>query len=223
MSNRGELKMPGLETLQELLVHELQDLYNAENQLLKALPRMARKASSRELREAFEDHLGQTEVHAQRLERALSLLDSPVRGRTCEGIQGIIEEGKKLMEEDASEDVMDAGLIAAGQKAEHYEIASYGSVKAWAELLGQEEISALLEETLEEEEAADRKLSELAESMINAEAAMGSSEESEDDEGGGQDDEAEVEEGSTPMRRPTSPSGRGRKGAAPARQRRARH
>ena len=116
------------------------------------------------LREAFEAHLAQTEMQAQRLERALSLLDAPVRGRHCDGMQGIIDEGKKLMEEDASDDVMDAGLIAAAQKVEHYEIAAYGSVKAWAELLGQEEVTALLQETLSEEEAADRKLSEVAES-----------------------------------------------------------
>ena len=167
--------MPGLETLQELLVHELQDLYNAENQLIKALPKMARRASSNELRQAFETHLSQTETQAQRLERALSLLDAPVRGRNCDGMQGIIEEGKKLMQEDASEDVMDAGLIAAAQKAEHYEIAAYGSVKAWADLLGQDEISSLLDETLEEEESTDRRLSEIAEAMVNAEAAMGSS------------------------------------------------
>jgi len=176
--------MPNLETLQELLVHELQDLYNAENQMMKALPKMARRAASSELRNAFEEHLGQTEMHAQRLERALALLDAPVRGRHCDGMQGIIEEGKKLMEEDASEGVMDAGLIAAAPKVEHYEIASYGSVKAWADLLGHEEITALLEETLSEEESTDRRLSELAESAVNAEAAMTDSESSDEDDTG---------------------------------------
>lgn len=208
--------MPGLETLQDLLVHELQDLYNAENQILKALPRMAKKASSDALREAFEEHLGQTEMQAQRIERALSLLDAPVRGKTCEGMQGIIEEGKKLMEEDSSEDVRDAGLIAAAQKVEHYEIAAYGSVKAWAELLGQDEITALMEETLEEEETTDRKLSELAESMVNAEAAMGSDGDSEEDEGS---EEAGEEAAS---RRAAAAPGRGRKPNPPARQQRSR-
>jgi len=185
--------MPNLETLQELLVHELQDLYNAENQMMKALPKMARRAASSELRNAFEEHLGQTEMHAQRLERALALLDAPVRGRHCDGMQGIIEEGKKLMEEDASEEVMDAGLIAAAQKVEHYEIASYGSVKAWADLLGHEEITALLEETLSEEESADRRLSELAESAVNAEPAMTDSESADEADSG---EEAESEDAS---------------------------
>ena len=206
--------MPGMETLQELLVHELQDLYNAENQIIKALPKMAKKTTSAELREAFEEHLSQTEQQAQRLERALALLDAPVRGRNCDGMQGIIEEGKKLMEEDTSEDVLNAGLIAAAQKVEHYEIASYGSVKAWAELLGQDEITALLEQTLEEEEQADRKLSELAESTINAEAAMGNSEEQE--ENGSEDEEAEEMTGSS-LRRASS-SSRSRKPNTPARQ-----
>ena len=210
--------MPGLETLQELLVHELQDLYNAENQLIKALPKMAKKASSDELREAFQEHLGQTEMQAQRIERALSLLDAPVKGRNCDGMQGILEEGKKLMEEDASENVMDAGLIASAQKVEHYEIAAYGSVKAWAELLGQDEITALLEETLEEEETADKKLSEIAESMVNAEAAMaGGSDDSEDEEGG-----EEGEEETSTARRASSGAGRGRKPNPPARQQRSR-
>lgn len=211
--------MPGLETLQDLLVHELQDLYNAENQIMKALPKMARKASSKELREAFEEHLSQTEMQAQRIERALSLLDAPVRGRNCDGMQGIIEEGKKLMEEDASENVMDAGLIAAAQKVEHYEIAAYGSVKAWAELLGQDEITALMEETLEEEETTDKRLSEIAESMVNAEAAMSTSEESEDDEDSG---ETEPEEEGAASRSPSSSPGRGRKASPPARQQRSR-
>jgi ferritin-like metal-binding protein YciE len=207
--------MPGLETLQELLVHELQDLYNAENQLIKALPKMAKRASSSDLREAFQEHLGQTEMQAQRIERALSLLDAPVKGRNCDGMQGIIEEGKKLMEEDASEDVMDAGLIASAQKVEHYEIAAYGSVKAWAELLGQDEITALMEETLEEEEATDRKLSDLAETMINAEAAMGNGDKS------GNEENEEGEEGTSP-RRAAASSGRGRKANTPARQQRSR-
>ena len=208
--------MPGMETLQELLVHELQDLYNAENQIIKALPRMAKRTTSTELREAFEEHLSQTEMQAQRLERALALLDAPVRGRNCDGMQGILEEGQKLMEEDSSDDVLNAGLIAAAQKVEHYEIASYGSVKAWAELLGQEEITALLEETLEEEEATDKKLSELAESMINVEAAMGDS--GEEVANGSEDEEEEEATSSTSSRRASSQSSRSRKPNTPARQ-----
>jgi ferritin-like metal-binding protein YciE len=207
-----------METLQELLVHELQDLYNAENQIIKALPRMAKRTTSTELREAFEEHLSQTEMQAQRLERALALLDAPVRGKNCDGMQGILEEGRKLMEEDSSDDVLNAGLIAAAQKVEHYEIASYGSVKAWAELLGQDEITALLEETLEEEEATDRKLSELAESMINAEAAMGTSDEDEDEEKGSEDEEDAEATSSSTSRRGSSQSGRSRKPNTPARQ-----
>ena len=211
--------MPGMETLQELLVHELQDLYNAENQIIKALPKMAKRTTSTELREAFEEHLSQTQMQAQRLERALALLDAPVRGRNCDGMQGILEEGKKLMEEDSSDDVLNAGLIAAAQKVEHYEIASYGSVKAWAELLGQDEITALLEETLEEEEATDRKLSELAESMINAEAAMVSSDTDADEDGEGGSEEEEDSEATSPgTPRRASQSSRSRKPNTPARQ-----
>ena len=206
--------MSKLETLQELLGHELQDLYNAENQIIKALPKMARKAANDQLRAAFEEHLEQTEMQAQRLERALSLLDLPVRGRHCAGMEGIIEEGKKLMEEDASDDVMDAGLIAAAQKVEHYEIAAYGSVKAWAELLGQDEITALLDETLQEEESADRKLSEIGESVVNAEAAMGETEDSEEESSSEEESE---EAGSKPeksgSRRPSGQR-RQRKGAS---------
>ena len=218
--------MPNIETLQELLVHELQDLYNAENQIMKALPKMARRATSMSLREAFEAHLAQTEMQAQRLERALSLLDAPVRGRHCDGMQGIIDEGKKLMEEGGSDDVMDAGLIAAAQKVEHYEIAAYGSVKAWAELLGQEEVTSLLEETLSEEEAADRKLSELAESEVNSEAAMrgtedsgeGEDEDSDDDRGGLNDGdevaEEDAEDTAAPPRRQRTQAARSRRSSA---------
>lgn len=204
--------MPNMETLQELLVHELQDLYNAENQIMKALPKMARRATSMPLRKAFEAHLAQTEMQAQRLERALTLLDAPVRGRHCDGMQGIIDEGKKLMEEDANEDVMDAGLIAAAQKVEHYEIASYGSVKAWAELLGHEEVTALLQETLSEEESADRKLSQLADSEVNSEAAMGAGEDdSDEDTGESNDVDEDSEERATPARRQRSQAARSRR------------
>jgi ferritin-like metal-binding protein YciE len=206
-----ERTMANLETLEQLLVHELQDLYNAENQLLKALPKMAKRAGSQELREALEEHLGQTEMQAQRLERALSLLDAPVKGRHCDGMQGIIDEGRKLMEEDPSEDVLDAGLIASAQKVEHYEIAAYGSVKAWAELLGQDEITSLLEETLQEEESADRKLSEIAESTVNAEAAMGNSGDEEDEEGEDSAESGDGEKAKRAARRARSQPARSRR------------
>ena len=169
-----------METLQELLVHELQDLYNAENQIIKALPRMAKRTTSTELREAFEEHLSQTEMQAQRLERALALLDAPVRGKTCDGMQGILEEGRKLMEEDSSDDVLNAGLIAAAQKVEHYEIASYGTVRTWARLCGEEEVADLLQATLDEEGEADHRLTEIAESFVNPKAEDGGNGESSD-------------------------------------------
>lgn len=169
--------MPTLETLQDLLVAELQDLYNAENQILKALPKMAKKATSEELRTAFEEHLQQTEQQVTRLEQAMQLMDVPVKGKTCAGMKGIIEEGKEMMEEDAGDDVMDAALIAAAQKVEHYEIASYGAVRSYAALLGLEDVQELLALTLQEEEETDRRLTEIAEGAINAQAMEG------DDEG----------------------------------------
>jgi len=177
---------------------------------------MAKYATSPPLRQALTSHLKETKLQVRRLEQALRLLDEKPKGKLCDGMQGILEEGKKLMEEDASDDVLNAGLIAAAQKVEHYEIASYGSVKAWAELLGQDEIVALLEETLEEEEATDKKLSELAESVINAEAAMGNSDEDEDNDS--EEGMEEAETSSSSSRRASSQSGRSRKPNTPARQ-----
>lgn len=155
--------------LKALLVDELRDIYYAEKQLVKALPKLAKAASSPELRRAFEDHLGETEGHVTRLEHAFQLLDEPVRGKTCHGILGIVEEGSALIKEHsrAKGAALDAGLIAGGQRAEHYEMAAYGSLKAWAEALGQKEVAELLAATLDEEKAADKKLSELAEAGIN--------------------------------------------------------
>ena len=166
--------MASLGNLQDLLVTELQDLYNAENQIIKALPKMIKKASSGELRTAFQEHLQQTEQQVSRLEQAMGLLDVPVKGKKCMGMQGIIEEGKEMMEEDATDDVMDAALIAAAQKVEHYEIASYGSVRSYAGTLGLDQVQELLSTTLAEEEETDRKLTEIAEGLVNPEAAMAS-------------------------------------------------
>jgi len=160
-----------LESLHDLFVHELRDLYSAENQLLKAIPEMAKAAGSRELKSAFEKHLKETQRQVQRLEDIFRELEESPKGELCLGMQGLIEEGSKLIEEEADVDVKDAGLIVAAQKVEHYEIASYGSCCVFAETLGFDRIKQLLKETLSEEEATDKKLSQLAESVINIEAA----------------------------------------------------
>ena len=158
-----------MESLRDLFVDELKDLYSAENQILKALPKMIKKASSKELKSGFEQHLKETQVHVERLEKIFEELDESPRGKKCKGMEGIIADGKELMEEDAEPDVMDAGLIGAAQHVEHYEIASYGCVRTYAELMGESEMVNLLEKTLEEEKATDEKLTALAEN-INVEA-----------------------------------------------------
>jgi ferritin-like metal-binding protein YciE len=173
-------------TLHELLVEEIKDLYHAEKQLTKALPKMAKAATNDDLRDAFESHLEETREQVTRLEEVFAALDEKVKAKTCEGMQGIIEEGKELMQEDADGAVLDAGLIAAAQRVEHYEIGAYGTCVAWARLLGHDEAASLLEQTLEEEKAADEKLSALAEAQINETAvAEGRDEEDEDEERGG--------------------------------------
>lgn len=158
-------------TLHDAFLDELRDAYDAEKQLVKALPKLARAATSDELRSAFESHLEETRGHLSRLEEVFSGLDEKARGKHCDGIAGIIEEGKKMLDDDLDEDAMDAGLIASGQRAEHYEIAAYGTLIAWARAMGHTEAVELLEQTLEEEKAADEKLTELAESGINDAAA----------------------------------------------------
>ena len=165
--------------LREALVDEIRDLYNAEKQLTKALPKMAKGATSDELREAFESHLEETENQVTRLERVFELLDEKPRGKHCAGMAGIVEEGSEKLQEDAEDSVMDAMLIASAQKVEHYEIGSYGTAIAWAEALGLTDVAQVLNETLAEEKAADEKLSAIAESGINEAATAG---ESEDDE-----------------------------------------
>lgn len=166
-----------VKNLHDLFIDELRDLYSAEKQLIKALPKMAKNATSDELREGFEEHLQQTEEQAQRLERIFENLEVSPRGKKCVAMEGLIEEGKELMEEEMEETVLDAALIAAAQKVEHYEIAGYGTVVAWARMLGEEEAAELLEETLNEEKETDQKLTELAESAVNLEAAGAGSEE----------------------------------------------
>lgn len=143
--------MAKLKNVESLLVDQLKDLYSAEKQILKALPKMAKSASSRKLQNAFEEHLAQTEEHVNRLEQAFKLLGTAARSKKCLAIEGLIEEGKELMSKDAEPAVLDAGLIGAAQKVEHYEIASYGCARTWARQIGQQEAAALLQETLDEE------------------------------------------------------------------------
>ncbi len=164
-----------MESLNELLEEELKDIYSAEKQLLKALPRMVKKASSQELKSALQEHLQVTEGQVQRLEQVFESLGKPAKAKTCKAMQGLIEEAKEIMEEDATDAVLDAGIIAAAQKVEHYEIASYGTVRTWARLCGEDEAATLLQETLDEEAEADKRLTQLAESFVNPEAEKGSS------------------------------------------------
>jgi ferritin-like metal-binding protein YciE len=159
-----------LDTLEKLYISELRDLYSAENQLLKALPKMAKGASSPELKEAFEKHLEQTKGHVERLEELFGQLDESPKGKTCKAMKGLIEEGSEILNEEGEDSVLDAGLIVAAQKVEHYEIASYGSVRTFANLLGQDEAATLLQSTLDEESETNEVLNQLAESVVNQEA-----------------------------------------------------
>jgi ferritin-like metal-binding protein YciE len=161
-----------LNTLKQLYIEELRDLHSAENQLLKALPKMAKGASSEELKLAFENHLDQTKVHVERLEEIFERLDETPKGKTCQAMKGLVEEGSEILEEDGEESVLDAGIIAAAQKVEHYEIASYGTVRTFAQLLGEDEAAELLQETLDEEGEADKLLTQLAQDMVNPEALL---------------------------------------------------
>jgi ferritin-like metal-binding protein YciE len=166
--------------LKELYIDELRDIYNAESQLVKALPKMAKASTSDELRSGFESHLEQTRGHVRRLEEIFDALNEKPTGKKCAGMQGLVKEGKEIMDEDFEGQVMDTALISAAQRVEHYEIAAYGCVRSWAELLGESEAASLLEKTLEEEKATDQKLTELSE-KINVEAK-------------GQDEEGQEEE-----------------------------
>ena len=157
------------EVLRELYIDELKDLYSAENQLVKALPKMAKAASSAELRQGFEKHLKQTQGQVRRLEKIFQALGESPKGKKCKGMEGLIEEGSEVMEEDYEGSVMDAALIAAAQRVEHYEIAGYGTVRSMAETLGEDTHVSLLEQTLDEEKETDEKLTELA-GQINTQA-----------------------------------------------------
>jgi len=162
--------MARLSSLDDLLVHELQDIYHAEGQILKALPKMTKAATNPDLKAAFEEHRVQTEGQVRRLEEVFKLLGLPAKGKKCEGMAGLIEEAKKMLEEDAEPAVLDAALIASAQKVEHYEIASYGCVCTYAEMLGHDRVHDLLGQNLDEEETADQRLTALAETVINPEA-----------------------------------------------------
>ena len=161
-----------LETMKELLLDELQDLYSAETQITKALPKMAKASSTPDLKHAFESHLQETEGHVQRLETIFKHLKESPKGKTCEGMKGLLKEGDERVKEGGESDGLDAGLISAAQRVEHYEIAAYGSARTYAELLGEDEIVKLLEQTLEEEKAADQKLTKVAKKVnVKAQAA----------------------------------------------------
>jgi ferritin-like metal-binding protein YciE len=169
-------------TLHDAFIDELRDTYDAERQLMKALPKMAKAASNRSLSAAFEAHLEETRGQVKRLEKVFASLGEKVRGKHCDGMAGIIEEGKSIMEENFDEATMDACLIAGAQRAEHYEMAAYGTLVTWARAMGHEEAAGLLEETLDEEKRADAKLSALAKGGINQNAASGA-------HGGGEEEE----------------------------------
>jgi ferritin-like metal-binding protein YciE len=160
-----------LETLKDLYIHELKDLYSAEQQLVKALPKMAKAARNKELAAGFQEHLEQTKGHAQRLEQILSSHKQTSRGPKCKGMEGIVAEGAELIEEEADEEVKDAGLISAAQRVEHYEMAGYGTARTYADLLNDKEGANLLQMTLEEEKATDQKLTKLAKSAVNVAAS----------------------------------------------------
>jgi ferritin-like metal-binding protein YciE len=165
-----------LDSLRDLLLDELKDLYDAEKQLVKALPKMAKASSDPELRAAFEEHLEVTRGQVARIEKVFDTLGEKARGKKCKAMEGLIKEGSELLEEDADPAVLDAALIGAAQRVEHYEMAGYGTVRTFAKLLGEEKAAELLQETLDEEGEADKKLTALAETVINVDAEQGGAE-----------------------------------------------
>jgi ferritin-like metal-binding protein YciE len=191
-------------TLRELFVDELRDLYDAENRLVKALPKLAKAANLEDLRSGFETHLEQTKEHVERLKQIMESLDEKPTGKKCPGMIGIIQEGEELIGEEFEGSVMDAALISAAQRAEHYEIAAYGCVHAWAKELGEDEAAELLEKTLTEEKETDAKLTEISE-QVNPSANSGAEEESEEEE---EERGEESEERATPARRGKARSAR---------------
>jgi ferritin-like metal-binding protein YciE len=179
--DRKEGDMP--ETLRELFIEQLKDIYDGEQRITKALPKMAQEAESEELSEALEEHLRETEEQVSRLEQILEALDETPGRKTCKAMVGLLEEGKEMMAEDFPPEVKDAGIIAAAQKVEHYEMATYGCLRTWADLLGEDEASRLLKQTLDEEGNADKKLTQIAQSL-NVEATAPDGEEEEEEAGG---------------------------------------
>lgn len=161
-----------MQTLENLFIDELKDIYYAEKQVVKALPKMAKAASNSDLEKAFKAHLSETEGHIQRLERIFKLMNLPLRGKKCAGMNGILEEGKEILEKkkDFEPNALDAALIASAQRVEHYEIAAYGTLCAFAARMGRDKVVNILQDTLEEEKGADKKLSEIAESSVNESA-----------------------------------------------------
>jgi ferritin-like metal-binding protein YciE len=161
-----------LETLRDLMIEQMQDVYDAENQLIEALPKMADAATSRQLKKAFTDHLKQTQGHAQRLEQVFKLLDEKAQRKTCKAMQGLVKEGDEAIKEKADTDVKDAGLIAAAQRVEHYEIAAYGTLRAYARQAGLDQAAQIFDQTLQEEGEADKLLTQIAEGSINVKATQ---------------------------------------------------
>jgi ferritin-like metal-binding protein YciE len=156
-----------IDTLQTLLEEELKDIYDAEKRLVRALPKMAKAANSPDLKQALEEHLEVTKTQVERLEKAFELLDKPAKSKPCAGMKGLIEEGEEVLGEDATDELMDAAIIGAAQRVEHYEIAAYGTARTFAERLGNAEVTALLEETLDEEKEADEKLTEISGQLLS--------------------------------------------------------
>jgi len=169
--------MANMESLEELLQEELKDMYDAEKQLTKALPKLAKKATTPDLQDAFEEHLRQTQQHMERLEQVFDQLGMPVKGKTCKGMKNLIAEGNDMIADADDDATRDAIMIAAAQKVEHYEIAAYGTMRTWANVLGHREIASMLEDTLEEEKETDQKLTGIAEGFVNQAATEGEEEE----------------------------------------------
>jgi len=195
-----------INSLETLLLEELRDIYDAEKQLTKALPKMAKAASSEELRDALEEHLEVTKEQVSRLEQVFELLDQPAKSKPCKGMRGLIEEGKEVMEEDGNEYLCDAAIIGAAQRVEHYEIAAYGTVRTIAEQMGNNKVAQLLEETLEEEKEADQKLTEVSMSLLESFGSESGEEEEEEKMSGRQT-------AGTRSNRRTAASGRKRRAA----------
>jgi ferritin-like metal-binding protein YciE len=190
--------MPTMDSLEDLLKDEIKDIYDAEKQLTKALPKLIKKATADELKTALSNHLQETEEHIARLEQVFNLMEMPVRGKKCEGMQHLIAEGSEMIAECEEDGTRDAVIIAAAQKCEHYEICSYGTLRVWANLLNHTDVGSIFEDTLEEEKTADLKLTNIAESFVNEEAA---------EEG----DEEEVKVASTRSRRNVAADRKGRR------------